>query len=215
MALFLGAISLISLTAMDANAFEEQKPTKMEIVPGDGLEAAVFGTGCFWCTEAVFERIDGVKEVMSGYINGKEPNPTYKAVCTGTTGYAEVVLIYFDPKKVSFEDLLSWFWASHDPTTLNRQGADVGTQYRSGVYYLNDAQKDAAEKSKKLADASGDFKDPIVTEIVAAQTFYKAEEYHQDFYRLNPANGYCRAVIAPKMYKLDPKKQPTIGQEEK
>jgi len=165
------------------------------------LQRVTFGGGCFWCLEAVFQRLIGVKSVASGYAGGTVPNPTYEAVCTGETGHAEVVQIEFDPKQISFEKLLEVFWAAHDPTTLNRQGADHGTQYRSAIYYENEAQKVAAEKSKQQAQA--EFKDPIVTEIAPLKAFYKAERYHQNYYNQNAnSNPYCAVVIRPKLQKL-------------
>ena len=165
-------------------------------------EIASFGAGCFWCVEAVFQQLDGVVEVSSGYMNGTVPDPTYQQVCSGTTGHAEVVQVTFDPKRISFEDLLGSFWKLHDPTTLNRPGSDAGTQYRSAIFYHSEAQRGAAEKSKKAADASGAFTSAIVTEITKAGPYYKAEGYHQDSYRLNKQQPYCRAVIAPKLEKL-------------
>ena len=165
------------------------------------LGTAIIGGGCFWCTEAVFEKVDGVKEVISGYAGGKIPNPTYKQICTGLTGHAEVIKIIFDTKVVSYEKLLNIFGDAHDPTTLNRQGADVGTQYRSTIMYLNDSQKEIATKWK--SSLSSKFVDPVVTEIVPAPTFYKAEEYHQDYYERNPNQGYCNFVIRPKLKKLN------------
>ncbi|PYK58294.1 MAG: peptide-methionine (S)-S-oxide reductase [Verrucomicrobia bacterium] len=166
-------------------------------------ELATFGGGCFWCMEAVFERLDGVKSVTSGYAGGTKENPTYKEVCTGVTGHAEVIQIEFDPHKISYEKLLEVFWEAHDPTTMNRQGADAGTQYRSVILYHNDAQKRAAEKSKELAQWR--FPRPIVTEIVPLTKFFKAEEYHQDYFRKNPNAPYCAVVISPKLEKLKPK----------
>jgi len=166
-------------------------------------ELATFGGGCFWCMEAVFERLDGVKSVTSGYAGGTKENPTYKEVCTGVTGHAEVIQIEFDPHKISYEKLLEVFWEAHDPTTMNRQGADAGTQYRSLILYHNDAQKQAAEKSKELAQWR--FPRPIVTEIVPLTKFFKAEEYHQDYFRKNPNAPYCAVVISPKLEKLKPK----------
>lgn len=165
-------------------------------------EIATFGAGCFWCVEAVFERLDGVSDAKSGYMGGKTANPTYEAVCTGSTGHAEVVQVTFDPEVLPFEQLLDWFWKLHDPTTLNRQGGDVGTQYRSAIFYHSEAQREAAEKSKAAADASGAFSSPIVTEITAAAEFWPAEGYHQDFFRNNPTQPYCCAVIPPKLAKL-------------
>lgn len=165
-------------------------------------EVAILGAGCFWCVEAVFEELQGVKKVESGYMGGHVDNPTYKAVCTGTTGHAEVAKVTFDPSVVSFKEVLEVFWKTHDPTTLNRQGADVGTQYRSAVFYLSDEQKETAEFYKKKLDESGAYNDPIVTEITAASTYYPAEDYHQNYYALNPNQGYCRFVIQPKLEKF-------------
>ncbi len=168
-------------------------------------EVATLGGGCFWCTEAVFQLLPGVKSVTSGYAGGTKENPTYKEVCTGTTGHAEVIQVEFDPAVLSYEKVLEAFWDAHDPTTLNSQGADTGTQYRSIILYANPAQKAAAEKSK--AEAQKHFTRPIVTEIVPLKNFYKAEGYHQDYYRLNPNQGYCRAVIRPKVEKFEKKLQ--------
>ena len=165
------------------------------------LETAIIGGGCFWCTEAVFEKVDGVKEAISGYAGGKNPNPTYKEICTGLTGHAEVIKILFDPAKISFREILEIFGDAHDPTTLNRQGADVGTQYRSTIMYLNESQKQAAEKWKIQLNAK--LQDPVVTEIVPAPKFYEAEKYHQDYYKKNPNQGYCNFVIRPKLKKLN------------
>ena len=165
-------------------------------------EVATFGGGCFWCTEAVLEQLDGVQAVTSGYTGGDVDNPTYKQICTGTTGHAEVVQVRFDPAVISYEQLLEWFFRSHDPTTLNRQGADIGTQYRSAIFFHSEADKAVAVKSKKAANASGEFRRPIVTEITKAATFYKAEEYHQNYFNLNSNAPYCRAVIWPKLLKL-------------
>lgn len=164
------------------------------------FEKATFGAGCFWCVEAVFERLDGVQSVVSGYAGGTKEHPTYEEVCSGRTGHAEVAQITFDPAKVSYEQLLGLFWKSHDPTTLNRQGADVGTQYRSVIFYHNEQQKTAAEQSKKQAQSI--FADPIVTEIQPLTKFYEAENYHQDYYRNNANAPYCRMVIKPKLEKL-------------
>lgn len=163
-------------------------------------EVATFAGGCYWCVEAVYQRIDGVVKVRSGFTGGHVENPSYEQCCTGETGHAEAVEITFDPKKVSYETLLDWFWRLHDPTTLNRQGADEGTQYRSAIFWHSDAQRAAAEKSK--ADAQSAFPKPIVTEITKAGPFYAAEAYHQDYYNRNQQQGYCRLVIAPKLHKL-------------
>lgn len=168
----------------------------------EGMEVATFGTGCFWCTEAVMESLDGVKSVISGYEGGHVSDPTYKAVCTGETGHAECVEVVFDPKVISFTDLLEAFFRSHDPTSLNRQGNDVGTQYRSVVFYHNEEQKKATELAKSELDKSGAYDKPIVTEITAAQKFYPAEDYHQDYFANNPDQGYCAFVIAPKLDKF-------------
>ena len=165
-------------------------------------EVAILGAGCFWCVEAVFEELNGVISVESGYMGGHVKNPTYREVCTGTTGHAEVAKVTFDPDVVSFKEVLEVFWQTHDPTTLNRQGADVGTQYRSAIFYLSEEQKETAEYYKKKLDESGAFNGPIVTEIVEASTYYPAENYHQDYYALNPNQGYCQFVIRPKLEKF-------------
>lgn len=164
------------------------------------LKVATFGAGCFWCVEAVFENLPGVKDVESGYMGGHVKDPEYREVCEGTTGHAEVTQIYFDPEIISYETLLDWLWRSHDPTTLNQQGYDIGTQYRSAIFYHSEAQKIAAEQS--LAAAQAHFKDPIVTEITAASTYYPAEAYHQDYYRQNGNQPYCARIIRPKLEKL-------------
>jgi len=168
--------------------------------PMSNSEQATFGAGCFWCVEAVFQRIPGVISVMPGYAGGTTPNPTYEEVCTGKTGHAEVAQITYDPTKTSYEKLLNVFWQAHDPTTLNRQGADVGTQYRSVIFYHDEKQKLIAEKSK--AEVQKLFDDPIVTEIVPLKAFYKAENYHQNYYKNNPNAPYCVFVIKPKLKKL-------------
>lgn len=162
---------------------------------------ATFGAGCFWCVEAVFERLDGVHAVESGYMGGSVKNPSYREVCSGTTGHAEVTQIHYDPEIISFEILLDWLWRSHDPTSLNRQGADTGTQYRSAIFYHDETQRLAAEASKAAAQAQ--FAKPIVTEITPASAFYPAEDYHQDYYRLNTAAPYCQMIIRPKLQKLN------------
>ena len=164
-------------------------------------EVAIIGGGCFWCTEAVFEMFDGVKEVVSGYAGGATKNPTYKEICTGTTGHAEVIKIVYDPTVISFQKILSVFGECHDPTTLNRQGADVGTQYRSTIMYLSKKQRKLAVAWKK--NLTEKFIDPVVTEIVEAPVFYPAEDYHQDYYKKNPNEGYCTFVIRPKLKKLN------------
>lgn len=167
----------------------------------ENTEVITLGAGCFWCTEAVFQQIRGVLSVTSGYMDGHVKNPTYEQVCGGATGHAEVTQIVFDPHAVSLAKVLETFWHMHDPTTLNRQGADSGTQYRSAIYYHADAQREIAETSK--AEAAKELTDPIVTQVAKATEFYPAESYHQEYYRLNKnQNPYCRAVITPKLKKL-------------
>jgi peptide-methionine (S)-S-oxide reductase len=163
---------------------------------------ATFGAGCFWCVEAVFKELRGVTSVTSGFSGGHVENPTYKQVCAGATGHAEVAQVRYDPEQVRYEDLLEVFWKTHDPTTRNRQGADVGTMYRSAIFYHDEQQREAAERIKKELDASGAFAAPIVTEIVPFEAFYAAEDYHQDFFELNPDQPYCRAVVGPKVEKF-------------
>ena len=165
-------------------------------------EVATLAGGCFWCLEAAFQDLKGVEKVQSGYAGGRVANPSYEDVCTGTTGHAEVVQITFDPTVVSFNDLLHIFFTIHDPTTLNRQGGDVGTQYRSGVFYHTPEQKTVTEQVIRELEAEHVWDDPIVTEVKPLEAFYPAEEYHHDYYRRNPNQGYCRAVIAPKVAKV-------------
>lgn len=191
---------LLSAAAFVAVAADPIKPMTNET---NKTELATLGGGCFWCMEAVFERLPGVKSVTSGYAGGHTEFPTYAQVCSHTTGHAEVIQIAFEPAKITFEKLLDTFWEAHDPTTLNRQGADVGDQYRSIILYHSEAQKAAAEKSK--AAAAKHFSDPIVTQIEPLKKFYPAEVDHQDYYRLNPNAGYCRVVIKPKLDKLEQK----------
>jgi len=167
-----------------------------------GLELITLGGGCFWCTEAVFQRLEGVEKVVSGYAGGIIKNPTYRQICTGTTGHAEVVEVYFDPKKISLEKILEIFWATHDPTTLNRQGADVGPQYRSSIFYNKESQRELAEKLKQELNDSKIFDQPIVTEITAFTNFYPAEDYHQEYFNQNGMQPYCQFVIRPKVDKL-------------
>lgn len=166
-------------------------------------DTATFGTGCFWCTEAIFQQLDGVLKVSSGYSGGHVKNPTYKEVCEGNTGHAECVEIVYDPAKITYDELLEVFWQTHDPTTLNRQGNDVGTQYRSAIFYHNAEQKAKAEKYKAELDKSGAWDKPIVTEITPASTFYVAENYHQDYYNNNGSAPYCYYVIRPKLEKFE------------
>jgi peptide-methionine (S)-S-oxide reductase len=181
---------------------QEDKKMVTEVSNKQGLEAATFGSGCFWCTEAIFLNVEGVEKVESGYSGGKVKNPTYKEICSGLTGHAEVIQLTFDPKKITYEELLEIFWKTHDPTTLNKQGADEGTQYRSVVYYHNDEQKKLAEFYKKKLDDAKVFNDPIVTEISPLTIFYKAENYHQNYYNLNSSAPYCSFVIQPKLEKF-------------
>lgn len=175
-------------------AMSDNEPTP------ENLEVATFGTGCFWCTEAIMQRLPGVHQAVSGYMGGEVENPTYKQVCTGTTGHAEVIQVHYDPKVIRYDQLVDMFWRMHDPTQLNRQGADVGTQYRSVIFYHNDAQKDIAQRSMDAQQKKID--GLIVTEISPASTFYVAEDYHQDYYDQNKSQGYCRFVITPKLDKL-------------
>lgn len=197
------------LLAATAINLASAAPTQ-EIMNTNKTETATLGGGCFWCMEAVYERLPGVISVTSGYAGGHIANPTYEQVCTGTTGHAEVTQITFDPAKISFAKLLEVFWQAHDPTTLNRQGNDEGTQYRSVIFYHDEKQRLIAEKSKLAAQ--NDFSSPIVTEIVPFTKFYPAEDYHQGYYDDNTNAGYCRVVITPKLEKLEHKKviEPTV-----
>jgi peptide-methionine (S)-S-oxide reductase len=176
--------------------------TERKSMGGESTDTATFGAGCFWCVEAVFQELKGVKSVTSGYSGGDVPNPTYKQVCTGTTGHAEVSQIVFDPAQISYPELLEVFWKTHDPTMLNRQGNDVGTQYRSAIFYHSDEQRRLAEHYKKELDSAGAFDGPIVTEIVPYTVFYKAEDYHQNYYNENGDQPYCQLVIRPKVEKF-------------
>ena len=169
------------------------------------LQTAVFGGGCFWCLEAVFERVTGVKSVESGYMGGRRPTPTYEQVCTGATGHAEVVRVTFDPSQVSYRDLLDIFFAIHDPTTLNRQGADAGTQYRSVIFYLDDDQRRQAEQAMVELNRAHAYPDPVVTAVEPASEFYMAEDYHQQYYAQHRSAPYCQYVIAPKLKKFEQK----------
>lgn len=175
----------------------------IDLQPGE--DAAVFAGGCFWCTEAVFLALKGVKKVVSGYIGGKTINPTYKEICTGETGHAEAILIIFDPQQITFGELLEVFFATHDPTTINRQGNDVGTQYRSEIFYLNEEQKIEAQDYIALLTQENTFGKKIVTKMSPATTFYEAEDYHQNYFERNPTQGYCSFVIPPKIEKLKQK----------
>ncbi len=191
-----------------ANPEKKTKEVKTEAPKvKQGRELATFGAGCFWCIEAALDQLEGVDACVSGYMGGKTENPTYKDICRGDTGHAEVVQVLFDPKKVSYDKLLSYFWKVHDPTTLNRQGNDIGTQYRSAIFYHSDEQKAKAEAQIKKVNESKVFKDPVVTEVSKVEKFYPAEDYHQNYYEQNKNNpngniGYCRYMIAPKLEKL-------------
>jgi peptide-methionine (S)-S-oxide reductase len=193
---------LVATSLLTREGFmETEEPKAPKPIP-EQTETATFAAGCFWCTEAVLEGLDGVVSATSGYIGGQTENPSYKEICTGQSGHAEATQVVFDPTVIKYETLLDMFWRMHDPTTLNRQGADVGTQYRSGIFYHSEEQRLAAEASKSALDQSGTWKNPVVTEITAATTFYPAETEHQDLYRSNKNYGYCRMVITPKMKKL-------------
>jgi peptide-methionine (S)-S-oxide reductase len=198
-------IALITLSTLFTFNYQtlmsaDSSPAKMPIVPENHLQISL-GAGCFWCVEAVYNRLDGIKSAVSGYTGGKKDNPTYEDICTGSSGHAEVVHLVYDPKQISTEEILDWFWRLHDPTTLNRQGNDVGTQYRSAIYYYDETQKALAETS--MQNAQKNFKSPIVTEITKATAFFPAEQYHQNYYKNNGTkNPYCQIVIAPKMKKL-------------
>lgn len=200
----LAAVSFLALfVACSPMSANPSSPSSNPIKWSGQTEVAVFGSGCFWCTEAVYEHVPGVKRVVSGYTGGHVKNPTYREVSDGSTGHAECTRIEFDPAVVSYAQLLELFFESHDPTTLNRQGADEGTQYRSAIFFVDDAQKAAAEKAKQAAQKN--FDDPIVTEITPLGVFYEAEDYHQDYFKNNPNAGYCAFVIRPKMKKLQQK----------
>jgi peptide-methionine (S)-S-oxide reductase len=183
----------------------ENKDLAQNIETMKGLELATFGNGCFWCTEAIFEQLKGVSKVESGYAGGKVKNPTYKEVCTGNTGHAEVIQLTYDPKVINYREILDVFFNTHDPTTLNRQGADVGTQYRSVIFYHNDSQKEEAENMIAALEKEKVFDSKIVTEVTAINNYYVAESYHQDYYNNNKNQGYCRMVINPKLEKFTKK----------
>ena len=199
---YISSIMLFILFLVQSGVGYEKNETTMNTDNQNKVETATFAAGCFWCVEAVFQQIEGVQSVTSGYSGGHVKNPSYKEVTTGRTGHAEAVQIKYNPDKISYKELLEVFWKTHDPTTLNRQGPDIGTQYRSVIFYHDVEQKRIAETSKKEMDNSGYFNDPIVTEIVAYNNFYMAEDYHQDFYKNNPNQPYCRLRIDPKMDKL-------------
>ncbi len=191
-------ITLLFFTFFAVTA-QSNKPKIMN----EELEIATLGSGCFWCTEAFFLRLKGVESVVSGYSGGKVKNPTYREVCTGLTGHAEVIQVKFNPKVISYEDILEVFWNTHDPTTLNKQGADEGPQYRSAIFYHNEEQKKIAERYKEQLGKSKVYKNSIVTEITPFSVFYPAEDYHQNYFALNPNQGYCQYVIRPKVEKFN------------
>ncbi len=194
-------IHLVTLFCFASLALWAQtiKPKNMN----EELQVATLGSGCFWCTEAFFLKLNGVESVVSGYSGGKVKNPSYREVCTGLTGHAEVIQVKFNQKIISYEDILEVFWNTHDPTTLNKQGADEGTQYRSAVFYHSEEQKKIAEQYKSQLEKSGVYKNRIVTEITPFTVFYPAEDYHQNYYALNPNQGYCQYVIRPKVEKFN------------
>ncbi len=209
--LFISVVSFLGLSscAQKDNNSKKKKETKIMTTSTANsstpltMDTATFGTGCFWCTEAIFQQLEGVEKVTSGYSGGSVPNPSYEQVCSKTTGHAECLNIMYDPKKISFDELLEVFWQTHDPTTLNRQGADVGTQYRSVVFYHNEEQKAKTAKYKAALDKSGAFDNPIVTTLEPFTIFYPAEEYHQNYYNSNGSQGYCQFVIRPKVEKFE------------
>ncbi|SHO60176.1 peptide-methionine (S)-S-oxide reductase MsrA [Algoriphagus zhangzhouensis] len=180
----------------------ELKLPKTIVEIPQGLDLITLGAGCFWCTEAVFQRLEGVEKVVSGYAGGHIDNPSYEAICTGTTGHAEVIQVYYDPKKINLVELLEVFWMTHDPTTINRQGADVGPQYRSVIFYNSDIQKEISTDLKQKLNEAHVFPSPIVTEISPFSNFYPAENFHQDYYNLNGHQPYCQIVVKPKVDKL-------------
>lgn len=202
LSLFSFCFANVSCVAKDNSLAEIDNKNNIQVEITKGMEIATFAGGCFWCTEAIFLEIDGVEKVVSGYIGGTTKNPTYRDICSGTTGHAEAIQITFDPKKVAYEDLLEVFFGTHDPTTLNRQGADVGTQYRSEIFYHSEVQNDKAEKYISLISGEKLYDKEIVTKVSKATVFYPAEEYHQNYYNQNAEQGYCQMVIAPKLEKL-------------
>lgn len=199
---FLVALSTVSCQSRERNLSVEKNQANKVMSEQKGLEVATLAGGCFWCTEALFLELKGVKKVVSGYIGGKTKNPTYEEVCSGYSGHAEAIEITFDPKEISYEDILEVFFATHDPTTLNRQGADIGTQYRSEIFYHSPAQQKAAENFINLLTTQNIYDKKVVTKISEATVFYPAEDYHQNYYNRNKNQGYCMAVISPKLDKL-------------
>lgn len=201
-----GAIILMACTNPDKGTQKQsvdlKNNQKSNVMETKNLDTATFGGGCFWCVEAVYQQLNGVLSVASGYAGGQRANPTYEQVCSGATGHAEVVQIVYDTTKISFDELLQVFWTVHDPTTLNRQGADVGTQYRSVVFYHNDHQKETTQTYIEKLNAEHAFNNPVVTEVSPFTAFYKAEDYHQNYYNENQNQPYCSLVIQPKVEKF-------------
>lgn len=195
-------VMIVVSCAQQEKQSSPQQP-EQQTMSSTSLDTATLAMGCFWCTEAIFQNLKGVQSVVSGYAGGTVKNPSYEDVCTGTTGHAEASQIMYDPKQVSFDDLLKVFWRMHDPTTLNRQGDDEGTQYRSAIFYHNEEQKKIAEQYKKELDSAGIYSSPIVTEITPYSAFYKAEDYHQNYYNQHGSQPYCRLVIQPKVEKFE------------
>jgi peptide-methionine (S)-S-oxide reductase len=207
LSILLGLLFLQFIACAQKNKYEQSKTFKQMSTSSSKetthkTEVATFGAGCFWCTEAQFQQLKGVEKVESGYSGGQTSNPTYKDVCTGSTGHAEVCNIYYNPAAITFDELLAAFWTSHDPTQLNRQGNDVGTQYRSVIYYHNEEQKRKAEEYKKKLNDEKAWDKPVVTEISPFGTFYKAEDYHQNYYNENGSQPYCTFVVQPKVEKF-------------
>jgi peptide-methionine (S)-S-oxide reductase len=200
--LCLGFLLALSACSQPSGTSHKLQLPTMEQSTNDSLEIATFGAGCFWCVEAVYQQVNGVVKVESGYAGGQIKNPSYKEVCSGRTGHAEVCQITFDPRIVNYNQLLEVFFGTHDPTTLNRQGGDVGTQYRSSIMYHNEAQKASAELAVQAANASGNWPDPIVTEVVPIDIFYRAEDYHMDYFNLHGEQPYCQMVVRPKVEKF-------------
>ena len=196
------AIAGVACNGGTARSTTPHDTVPMNTMVDTSLDTITLGAGCFWCVEAVFSELKGVRSVTSGYMGGHVKDPTYREVCNGTTGHAEVARVVYDPKEIDYDTILEVFWQTHDPTTLNRQGADVGTQYRSAIFYDTEEQRRIAEAYKAKLDASGAFRGPIVTEIVPASAFYPAEDYHQDYYAQNGEQGYCQMVIRPKLDKF-------------
>lgn len=194
-------IAIMFVTSACTKA-DEQKNYDEKVQMTETIDTAIFASGCFWCTEAIFQELAGVKKVESGYIGGEKVDPTYEEVCSGNTGHAEATRLTYNPEIISFKELLEVFWQTHDPTTLNKQGNDVGTQYRSAIFYLNDEQKNTAEEYKAKLNEAGVYDKPIVTEITPESKFYVAENYHQDYYNLNGTQPYCNFVITPKVEKF-------------